>query len=724
MGIGLKLAQLIVPIIAETGEFEAGIGKAQGLVKSFSGNIQTAGKTIVTGLGVGLAAGAAGTAALGGAMLKLASDAAPLVNVRAAFDGIAESAGSSGEIMLAAFDKATAGMVDHESAMMSYNKAAQLVGKEFAGQLPDAMGYLGKVAAATGQDMGFMLDSLVTGVGRLSPMILDNLGIQVALSEATERASEMFGVEASELTKAQQQAGMMNVVLEKLANNTAAMPDITKSAAGQMAALKNQIKNTKDAVGMALVPALGKLLGAFNPLIQKALPVIVSLFENQIGPALEKAGEWVVKFIGFIQDFFAELENTSPLEALRTAILNAFGSDVWSSIEGIIAAIQGFAAQIMTVWSVIQPYIKLAWDWIAQNVQLKDVLIALGIAVASVVVPAIISLVASFAPILLAIGAVIAIVALLRKVWEDHSEAIKIKAQEVWSGVQQFISTAIEVIQTIVQTVLGAIQAFWNEHGAAITAVVESFWGMIQAIYDRVVKIIQGIVELFHSDSESGWSTWSEVIGTIVDVLWSVLSTLFDLGLKNLKTLFDLFAAIFKGDWEEVWEKVKELFGNIWDAIKTIAETVWGEISGAFDSFKTTLEPIATKVKGFFQGIADAIGWISGALETVIGWISSFLTKLAELAAAAIPPWLQGHSPPPMANWLHDIATAASMAAEALGQEMRLAITSGANLSSYINAGSMPNTQYDQSRTVNLTINNPVAESPTGDDYYTALALI
>jgi len=43
-----------------------------------------------------------------------------------------------------------------------------------------------------------MLDSLVTGVGRLSPMILDNLGIQVAQAEAVERASEIMSAHDSD----------------------------------------------------------------------------------------------------------------------------------------------------------------------------------------------------------------------------------------------------------------------------------------------------------------------------------------------------------------------------------------------------------------------------------------------------------------------------------------------------------------------------------------------
>jgi hypothetical protein len=45
--------------------------------------------------------------------------------------------------------------------MMSYNQAAQLVGKQFADQLQARCNTLVKVSAATGQDMGFMMDSLV-----------------------------------------------------------------------------------------------------------------------------------------------------------------------------------------------------------------------------------------------------------------------------------------------------------------------------------------------------------------------------------------------------------------------------------------------------------------------------------------------------------------------------------------------------------------------------------
>jgi len=163
------------------------------------------------------------------------------------------------------------------------------VGKDFAVQLPEAMGMLSKVAAATGEDIGFLLDSLVVGVGRLSPMILDNLGIQVSLAEATERAAEMFGVEADELTKAQQQAGMMSVVLEKLRENTAAMPDVADTAAGRWAALRAQFIDLRDEIGLALLPALNAILTTLIPLVEQYAPLLAA--------QVARLGETVAAFV-------------------------------------------------------------------------------------------------------------------------------------------------------------------------------------------------------------------------------------------------------------------------------------------------------------------------------------------------------------------------------------------------------------------------------------------
>ena len=422
----ITLANLVTRFTGDTSDLETSTGRGKSAISGFASSVggaaQAVGKAFL-GMGA-IVVGAVGGIAVG--LGKLAMESAGLVNVKDAFDGIAASAGTSGDAIMAAFDEASGGMVSMEDAMMSFNKAAMLVSDDFAVQLPEAMGYLGKVSAATGQDVNFMLDSLVTGVGRLSPMILDNLGIQVSLAEATERAAEMFGVEESALTKTQQQAGMMDVVLSKLAKNTAAMPDITKSAAGGMAALGVTFKNTKDKIGMSLVPALGTLAGTFSSLVDRVLPPLVDFFESVLAPAIEVVAGFISMLVGAIVD------GVDPVDALRQSLLLSFGPEITSSVMGVVEAIQGVIEWVKEALATVQPYIDMAVEWILQNVELKDILIAVGIAIASVVVPAVISLMTTLLPIVAIIVAIIGAVALLRKVWEEDLGGIKTFFVDLW----------------------------------------------------------------------------------------------------------------------------------------------------------------------------------------------------------------------------------------------------------------------------------------------------
>ncbi|MCZ2112802.1 MAG: hypothetical protein LC131_02945, partial [Anaerolineae bacterium] len=145
----------------------------------------TSGFKALGGLALGgFSMAASGLTAVGGAALKLASDAAAIPGITSSFEALTGSLAGGSSAMLAALQDASGGLISNTDLMKSYNQAASLVGKEFAESLPEAMGYLSKVSAATGESMDYMLDSIVKGVGRLSPMILDNLGIQVNLIEA------------------------------------------------------------------------------------------------------------------------------------------------------------------------------------------------------------------------------------------------------------------------------------------------------------------------------------------------------------------------------------------------------------------------------------------------------------------------------------------------------------------------------------------------------------
>jgi methyl-accepting chemotaxis protein len=290
--------------------------KTIGGVSGALGGLEKAAKTAA----VGIAGAAVG---IGAGLAKLAIDAAPLEGIQGAFAGIAESAGKSSFEMLDALKQSSAGMIAQRDLMTSFNKAAQLVGEDFAVQLPEAMQYLSKVSAATGEDMDFMLNSLVTGVGRMSPMILDNLGIQVQLSEATARAADMFGVEASQLTKAQQQAGMMNVILQKLEENTANMPDVTGTAATSIGELKARMQDLKDQIGLALLPAIQPLLEVFIELAETKGPKIIEFFQ-QVSEVIQAASALLIgDKTGFVKSL---LMLGVPLEQLETGMPRLFAA--------------------------------------------------------------------------------------------------------------------------------------------------------------------------------------------------------------------------------------------------------------------------------------------------------------------------------------------------------------------------------------------------------------
>ena len=320
----------------------------------------------------GLMAGTVAVVGMAAAMGKLAFDAMPIEGIKKAFEGLTK--GSTETIK--SLRKGSLGMVKDAKLMENYNKAAQLVSKTFADQLPDAMQYLAKVSAATGTDMGYMMDSITTGVGRMSPMILDNLGIQVSLAEANEAWALKMGVATSEMSKQEQQAALMDQVMVKLKENTADMPEVTENAATKWAQLTTKLGNLKDNIGLSLLPMFVKVVDfisdSFIPKIEKWVATISAvsgsfvrfLKEGDIYGAFEYLGAWLEAAWG---------EFVAPK-------LVSFGKGFWDFFAGEYGVIKAglfliqnrFTPQIVYAISQVWPGIQAAlkewgnkfWDWL------------------------------------------------------------------------------------------------------------------------------------------------------------------------------------------------------------------------------------------------------------------------------------------------------------------------------------------------------------------------
>lgn len=608
------LATLVVRLTANAGEFFGEMEKAEDrtskLLSGIGKNVQTLGTVALGGLGV--AAGAVTGA--GAALAKLAVDAAPIKGVKDSFEGLTETVEGGSAGMLAALEKGSAGMIAQRDLMMSFNKAAQLVGTDFAVQLPEAMQYLGKVAAATGQDMGFMLDSLVTGVGRMSPMILDNLGIQVQLSDATARAAEMFGVQEDALTKSQQQAGLMAVVMEKLAANTAAMPEVAGSAAAGIARMRAQSQNWKDQIGMAMLPTLNTLLGTIGNLTATVLPPLTGFIETTLAPALQKGAEFVNWFVQAI------LSGQGPVEALQLA-LHAIGLDQIAETVGVVAT------KVQELWAIAEPFVSQVVSWVGQFVSWKDVLLALGIAIAAVVVPALISIVSAAAPVIAVGVALVAAVALVRNAWENN-----------WLGIRDVVGTVANFISGTVWPLIQKALDFLR------TSVIPPLQTAIETLWTRATTFWNGF-----------WSTFGPALQSMYTRLgefWEQIQPKLMEAWKALNDLWNVVVTIWREQLQPALNRLAEALGLSGTKTDEFGKKV-GALAGLLLSIG--LESLIDAIVAAIDGFASAVNAVAKAME----WWNETIKKVkSSLSGLKLPDWLEPGSPTPLELGIRGITQA------------------------------------------------------------------
>jgi len=478
---GTKLGEAMVPVRASLDELDKDLESARG---KFEKALGAAGAGLAGVAGGILTGGLAAGAVLG----KLAIDAAPLEGIRASFQGVADDA----DAMLAALRAGSSGMITDAELMKTYNSAAQLVGETFANDLPAAMGPLGKVAAATGQDMGFMLDSLVKGVGRLSPMILDNLGIQVTLADATARAAEMFGVEESALTKAQTQAGMMAVATEALAANTADMPEVAGTAAAQLQQLQVTMANLKAEVGTALLPVLQAVLTPLADLAQKYGPQLAAVFgrlAEMLGPLVGGAMEMLVPIIMQLLDALIPLAET-----LLAQLFPAF--------EVILGAVVGLAGTILaTLAPVLGDLLEAILPVVTSLVEmLAPILAELIAGLLPVLAPLLVGIAEVFGRLMLAILPVVdtllselapVLVELITALLPPLTEILLVLADIFLDYVEDFLPIFAQLLEMLIP-VLGELAVLIAE-GVAVAleglgGILEEVGKGLEWLRDKVLK--------------------------------------------------------------------------------------------------------------------------------------------------------------------------------------------------------------------------------------------
>lgn len=172
--------------------------------------------------------------------------------------------------------KATGGLVTNFEIL----KASSMAVEYRLGLSSDQMETLSKSAAMAalrmGGDVNKAMNDIIVGMSRMSPKILDNLGIIVKVGEAYQDYSEDIGVAVNQLSDHEKRLAFNNAVVKSMTRNIKNMGDVMDTSAISVkrssVALQNFWDKTKSVLVVIADHAIkaGKYINILGPLIAAA----------------------------------------------------------------------------------------------------------------------------------------------------------------------------------------------------------------------------------------------------------------------------------------------------------------------------------------------------------------------------------------------------------------------------------------------------------------------
>ena len=302
-------------------------------------------------LGVGVALTAVGVAGT----LYFTSVAKSYGTYSTALIAYNNMASDSADTLMAKMRTATKESVSDSNLILAANRAMAM------GISEEGLPRLAEIAEAAARIMGTdttdMFSNIVTGIARGSPLILDNLGIIVSISEANEAYAETIGKSASALSEAEQQQALLNAVMDQgqiLIDKAGTTVDNTALASDRLAA---STANLNLAMGAAangpmtawynLLTALADRLSALPTPLLSAITMIGmagTAISGVTGPLMMQAAALM-----FLRTQWASYKTELAVTPAYAAIAAAGFSPLIASLGALAAA----------AWAAITPFLPL-----------------------------------------------------------------------------------------------------------------------------------------------------------------------------------------------------------------------------------------------------------------------------------------------------------------------------------------------------------------------------
>lgn len=241
-------------ITADGSGLDAATRKAEQNFKGFVSNIKQH--------WIGFTAAIAGTGLAFNKAFNLAEMAAKFEQSRQAFRSMVTSMGQDAEQLFQDLKQKSAGLIGDQSLVEAANRAFSL------GIPVERLGELMEISRAKARDMGITtaqaFDDIATGVGRGSPLIIDNLGLALKLGEANEKFAASVGKTVEELTEKEKKLAILNATVDAGKEALDRYDLSTKTMYERMQSLRVTVENMELQLGALAIRVGVGFVGAFE----------------------------------------------------------------------------------------------------------------------------------------------------------------------------------------------------------------------------------------------------------------------------------------------------------------------------------------------------------------------------------------------------------------------------------------------------------------------------
>lgn len=245
----VQTAQAGREIEQNLGVINRGATQAQGGVTALVGGFGRLSGVIGT---VGLALGAFGVQSLGRTAVEMTRVSAVTRDMRDQFTFMAGVSEQESERMMQAMRKASKGMISDTELVASANRAMMFQVADSQQDLVQLLEITNALAGTMGITTTQAFDDLVRGIGRLSPLILDNLGLTIDTERAYTEYAAVLGKSADELTQTEQRQAFLNEALKQAQPLMARQAELGQTNADKLQEVQRAAENAQLAMGNAI----------------------------------------------------------------------------------------------------------------------------------------------------------------------------------------------------------------------------------------------------------------------------------------------------------------------------------------------------------------------------------------------------------------------------------------------------------------------------------------